>query len=145
MLAVASGGGHWVQLRRIVPAFEGFEIVYVTTDSGYHAEVPRARFYTVPDANRWNRKACVVLALRLARLVWEERPEVVVSTGAAPGCLAILFGRLMGARTVWVDSVANVSSISLSGRIVAPVVHLLLTQWPHLARPGGAEYAGSVL
>jgi len=36
VLAVASSGGHWVQLRRVVPAFADSEIVYVTF-TAHHA------------------------------------------------------------------------------------------------------------
>ncbi|MEZ5165889.1 MAG: hypothetical protein R2695_05115 [Acidimicrobiales bacterium] len=28
VLAVAPSGGHWVQLRRLVPAFAGHDVVY---------------------------------------------------------------------------------------------------------------------
>ena len=39
VLAVASSGGHWVQLRRLAPAFEGQDVAYLTTDAGHRAEV----------------------------------------------------------------------------------------------------------
>ena len=73
-----------------------------------------------------------------------ERPDAVVSTGAAPGCFAIIFGRLLGCRTVWLDSVANVEQMSMSGNMVRRYSQLWLTQWPHLAAEDGPEYAGKV-
>ena len=73
-----------------------------------------------------------------------ERPDVVVSTGAAPGYLALRCAKLLGARTVWIDSVANVEELSLSGRIASTKADLCLTQWPHLAA-GPVGYEGSVL
>jgi hypothetical protein len=69
---------------------------------------------------------------------------VVVSTGAAPGYIAIRLGKLLGARTVWIDSVANVEELSLSGRMVSGRADLCLTQWPHLAS-GPVAYMGTVL
>src|SRR5688572_14021606 len=39
ILAVASSGGHWTQLLRLRPAFDGCEVVFVTTQSGSRAEV----------------------------------------------------------------------------------------------------------
>src|SRR5215207_9933569 len=103
VLAVASSGGHWVQLRRLAPAFEGQDVAYLTTDPGHRDEVGPARFYTVNDANRWNKLALLLCALRILGVVVRERPAVVVSTGAAPGYLAIRFARMLGARTVWID------------------------------------------
>src|ERR1700691_3920623 len=90
ILAVASGGGHWVQLRRMAPAFVGFEAVYVTVQPEYRVQVPDRRFYCVNDATRWNKLALILLALRIAWIVAKERPEVVISTGAAPGYFAVL-------------------------------------------------------
>jgi len=144
VLAVSSSGGHWVQLRRVTPAFSDCEIVYVTTAASYRDEVAPCRFHAVRDATRWDRIGSAVLGGQIARIVARERPDIVLSTGAAPGCFAIVFGRLLGARTIWLDSLANVERMSLSGRLVRPFAGLWLTQWPELEGAGGAEYAGAV-
>jgi hypothetical protein len=73
------------------------------------------------------------------------RPDVVVSTGAAPGYFALRIGKILGARTVWIDSIANAEALSRTGTLVRPWADLWLTQWPHLAADGGPAYAGSVL
>ncbi|GIW73864.1 MAG: hypothetical protein KatS3mg103_0386 [Phycisphaerales bacterium] len=48
----------------------------------------------------------------------------------------------MGARTVWVDSIANVEEMSMTGRLVGPYATLWLTQWPHLAQGDGTPTGG---
>jgi UDP-N-acetylglucosamine:LPS N-acetylglucosamine transferase len=145
VLAVASSGGHWVQLRRVIPAFEGFDVVYVTVLKSYRSQVPENKFYAVNDATRWNKLGLVLLALRLVRIIIRERPSVVISTGAAPGYFAVLFGRWFGARTIWIDSMANIEDLSMSGSRAGRYADLWLTQWPHLARAEGPHYGGSVL
>lgn len=145
ILAVASGGGHWVQLHRMVPAFVGFDVVYVTVHTEYRLQVPESKFYCVNDATRWNKLALVVQALRIAWIIGIERPEVVISTGAAPGYFAVRVGRWFRARTVWIDSMANIEEMSMSGSHVGRHADLWLTQWPHLAKAGGPQYGGSVL
>jgi hypothetical protein len=144
VLAVASGGGHWVQLLRVTPAFEGHAVVYVTIDPVYRQDVPGARVHIVNDATRWDRLGSLRLALRILWILLRERPHAVVSTGAAPGCFAIILGRLLGARTVWLDSIANIERMSMSGELVRRFSQLWLTPWPHLARQGGPEFAGKV-
>jgi len=145
ILAVASGGGHWVQLVRLLPAFEGHRLIFATTDPSYRLEVGSRPLYVVTDASRWSKLGLLKLMFQVFRILLRERPDVVISTGAAPGLFAILAGRLVGARTVWVDSMANIERLSLSGRLIGRFTHLWLTQWPHLARPGGPRCAGSVL
>jgi UDP-N-acetylglucosamine:LPS N-acetylglucosamine transferase len=145
VLAVASSGGHWAQLLRLRSAFEGHEAVFVTTQSDSRGDVASHRFHCIPDANRNSKLRMVLLMLRTFLVVLRERPDVVVSTGAAPGYFALRFGRLFGARTLWLESIANAEELSLSTKLVRPYADLLLTQWPHLARPEGPHYRGSVL
>ena len=146
ILAVSSGGGHWVQLRRVQAAFEAFDASYATVHADYEADVPaRARFYVLRDATRWDRWALVVLLLQIVRILLRERPDVVISTGAAPGYFALRIGKMLGAKTIWLDSIANVEEVSLSGRRIAKHADLWLTQWPHLATKDGPTYLGSVL
>src|SRR5579864_1951544 len=145
VLAVASSGGHWIQLQRILPAFSGFDVVYVTVQDSYRSQVPQNKFYLVNDATRWDKSGLVLLAVRLAWIIAKERPHVIVSTGAAPGYFALLFGRWTGARTIWIDSIANAEHLSMSGAHVGRYADLWLTQWPHLARHDGPHYGGSVI
>ena len=146
MLLVSSGGGHWVELLRLAPAFEGHETVYVTVDESYRVDLPSGRFYAVTDATRWNKLALLRLAFQLWRILRREKPDVVVSTGAAPGYLAIRIAKLVGGiRTVWLDSIANAEVLSLSGQKVGKYADLWLTQWEHLARPEGPQFRGAVL
>ena len=146
ILAVSSGGGHLVQLRRMRPAWEHCEVHYLTTLADYAAELePGARLHLVNDASRWDKVGIARMAVRVLWLFLRLRPAVVISTGAAPGYFAIRFGKLLGARTIWVDSIANVEQISMTGELVRKYSDLWLTQWPHLAREGGPHCLGSVL
>jgi len=145
VLAVSSGGGHWVQLLRIKPAFEGCDVAFVTVHESYAAQVPGHRFHVVNDANLQTKVELLKAAIRIAWIIWKEKPDVVVSTGAAPGYFALRFGRMIRARTIWLDSIANVERLSVSGDRIGRFADLWLTQWPHLASPAGPRYGGAVL
>lgn len=145
ILAVSSGGGHWVQLLRLRPAFEGCRVDYVTVRKSYGADLDGERLFVVRDATRWNKFALLAMACGILWIILRVRPHVVVSTGAAPGYFALRFGRLLGARTIWVDSIANVEEMSMTGGLVRRYADLWLTQWPHLASPDGPGYKGAVI
>lgn len=145
ILAVASAGGHWIQLRRMAPAYQDQDCVYVTTNPGYRGDVGDSPYYAVRDASLWNKWSLLILAIQIFFIVLRFRPDVVISTGAAPGYFAIRFGRWFGARTIWVDSIANVEILSLSGQKVGKYADLWLTQWEHLSSTEGPQYQGSVL
>jgi len=130
---------------RLRPALEGHDVLYVTVKDGYAADVDGARFSTVPNANRDTKIALVKSALASLFLIIKERPDVVMTTGAAVGFFAVRLASLFGIQTIWIDSIANAEELSLSGRKAGRFVDLWLTQWEHLAEDGGPQFLGNVL
>ena len=145
VMALSSGGGHFIELLRLRPAFEGHFVVFVTVDEAYRDHINDAPLLVVADATRWDGARIALTALQVLGHLIRERPDVVISTGALPGFFGIAFARLMGIRTIWVDSLANVEELSMSGKLAGRFAHLWLTQWPELARENGPHYAGSIL
>lgn len=146
ILAMASGGGHWVQMRRLAPAFEGLDVAYVSVLPGYGADVPGHRYYPVHDVTRWDRWKLVLLVVQLTRILLKERPQVVVTTGSGPGMITLALAKtLLRSKTIWIDSIANCERMSSSGLQARRVADVWLTQWPELAGDGGPQYWGSVL
>ena len=134
-----------MQLLRLQPAFAGCEVSYVTVQTSYAEQVPGSRFYTIRDATRWSRMDLVWMIVQVIWIVVRVRPNVVISTGAAPGVVALRVGKCLGAKTVWLDSIANVERMSLSGKKVAGFADLHLSQWPAVAAAEGCQYKGAVL
>lgn len=146
LMAVSSGGGHWVQLCRLTPAFADCDVFYASTDVELPAAMRGAVYYQIPDATQRDRIAFLPLAARLARILLKERPDVVLTTGAAPGLVALALAKLLlRSRTIWIDSIANVGEVSTAGRQAHRVADVWLTQWEPLSRPGGPGYWGAVL
>jgi UDP-N-acetylglucosamine:LPS N-acetylglucosamine transferase len=145
ILAVSSGGGHWVELIRLSSAFEGHVVAYATVDKAYRSEVGSARFYTIRDVTRWNKLRWVQTFVKLAYILLREQPDVVISTGALPGYFSLRLAKWLGIKTIWLDSIANVEELSLSGQSIGKYADLWLTQWPQLAKPAGPLYRGTVL
>lgn len=145
ILAVSSGGGHWEQLMIISASFAGHDVFYANTIDGL-AEASGVRAHSIlRDCNRNQPLAILAAMLEAIALVRAIRPDFVISTGAAPGLLVLLAGKLLGTRTIWIDSVANADHPSLSGRLATHFADLHLTQWQHLADNGRPAYWGSVL
>lgn len=145
VLAIASGGGHWVQLRRLAPAFADTEVIWVNRDPASAAEVAPARFYVIGEASRAQKLGVLKVAAQAFWLLLRTRPAVIVTTGAAPGLLTLALGKtLFRARTIWIDSIANVETLSGSGRLARRFADIRLTQWPDLVEEG-VEHWGAVL
>lgn len=145
IFAVASIGGHWVQLLRIVRQMEKeYEVVYLCTHPKCATMVEGQKFYLMDDYSRWDAWKMIPAFFKLLKMVRKEKPEAIITTGAAPGLMCLLAGKVLGKKTIWVDSIANVQHLSASGRIALRFASRIYTQWKDLATPQVA-FAGNIL
>jgi len=145
VLAVASGGGHWQQLQLLRSGFSHHDVLFLTTLPGLPEQVGALPAAIVPDCSRDEKRAIVACTLAIGLQILRHKPDVVISTGALPGLIALVLGRMARARTIWVDSVANAEEFSMSGRHARRFADLWLSQWEVVAEAAGAEYAGALL
>lgn len=146
ILAVASAGGHWIQLARLSEAFVDCDTLYVTTIAGQAAPSGNRHVASVADGSRSEPWRLLVTGLQLATIILRFRPDAIVTTGAAAGYVALRLGKLIGCKTVWLDSIANAEEVSMSARLARPYADRWLTQWKHLAdKFRNLEYWGRVL
>ena len=145
LLACASIGGHWIQLLRLSKGLENdYDIVYCSTYSKCATMVDGHGFYEISDFSRWNVWNLPFVFIRLVKIIRKERPVAVFSTGAAPGLTSLLVAKLFGIKTIWVDSVANVETLSACGKIAKHFVDKVYTQWENLSDGKKVFYAGNI-
>lgn len=146
VLAISSGGGHWSELMRIRPALAGLDVGYATIQPSSQADVPGCRFHTFEDFSRFSKLSLPRVVWQLIRILWREKPAVVITTGSAPALICLGLAKVMfRSRTIWIDSIANVEKLSSSGAAARLVADVWLTQWPDLARKDGPQCWGAVL
>lgn len=146
ILAVASGGGHWSQMMMLSTAFGNCHVHYVTTHINLAVNDSLENQMTrVDDADFSQKIGLIRLAFEVLWIVIKQRPDIIISTGAAPGFFAIVFGKMLKAKTIWVDSIANYERPSLSGAKVKTLCDLYLTQWPHQNDNTKTHYWGHLI
>jgi len=144
---VASAGGHLTQLLRLADCWQGRKVFFITTSNVVRSELLKyGSVYVVGECNRQQAWRVFKVLFRCIGIIFRERPDIVISAGAAVGCMTCYIGKLFGARIVWIDSITNVERISLSGRMVKWVADLFLVQWPELAdEKRSIQYLGAVI
>jgi UDP-N-acetylglucosamine:LPS N-acetylglucosamine transferase len=145
VLIVASPGGHLLQMLALEPAWGDMKRTWVTlrsTDVEYllkDEDVVYGHGPTPRDIGNFFRN------LRLARRVLrEQNPSVVVSTGAGLALPFFLLGRLERRRLVYVESITRVEKLALTGRLVYPLASTFFVQWDSLSELRRARFHGSV-
>ena len=127
------------------PCWRDFETVWATLPSPDVDHLLAGRDVVVGHGPTNRSLVNLVRNLRVAwRVTREQRPDVILSTGAALAVPFFLVGRLRGIRLVYVESLTRTRGLSLSGRMVRPLAGDFFVQWPEAAGRG-ATYAGGNL
>jgi UDP-N-acetylglucosamine:LPS N-acetylglucosamine transferase len=146
VLLVCSPGGHLQQLLALAPAWEDADTTWVTLRSADVEELLDGR--TVDFAHGPTNRDLWMLVRNLGvawRVIRARDPDVILSTGAGVAVPFFWVGRLLGRRCVFVESLARVDTLSLTGRLVYPFAQEFFVQWRGARLRRRARYAGSVL
>lgn len=147
VLLVASSGGHLLELLELANQYESRCRQWVTFDK------PDARglltgesvtfAYGPTNRHLGNLLRNLVLAIRI---ILRVRPDAVITTGAGVGVPFLYVARIFGKRAIYVESLARVDRLSLSGRLVYPVATDFFVQWPELSeRYRKGRYVGAIM
>ena len=147
LLAIASEGGHLVQLTRLEGLFKSHITSIVSTNPAYIAPDYFEAQYTTYDINQdSNFLDKLKNIFKTIYLLYIIKPDVVISTGALPGLVCIVLAKLFfRTKTIWVDSIANADELSKSGKAAKKFCDVWLTQWPELSQKEGPEFIGSII
>lgn len=134
----ASGGGHVRQLLDLQPVWSAGDHFFITEDTALGRSLSTDhRTYFVPHFAWGQAKLgapfrmlgrAIQSFVQSARVLLREKPDVVISTGAGAVIFAVLWGRLIGARVIVVESFARFEKPSLFGRLAAPLAHEMVVQ-----------------
>jgi len=141
---VSSCGGHLTEARTLKSVYDRYEHFYVINDHILLPEDMHGRTYFIRHAERdWQVLVNFVEAWNILR---QERPAVILSTGAGPVVPFALVGKLLGIKTVFVETLARITHPSLTGRMMYRLADRFLYQWQSLKPffPDG-QYGGPLV
>ena len=143
-----SGGGHLRQLLDLRPAVEGYDYFFVSEDSPLSKSLSE-RVHFVDHFGLGQARLGAPLTMARAafrnlfqsmKIMWRERPDVVITTGAGAVFFSVVVARFLGAKVVVVESFARFDSPSVFGRLTFAIANRLVVQskgmasiWPKAA------------
>lgn len=142
IVCVSSFGGHFVQMKKISGFLNMHEIVLVSTKNCSDENI----LNVLTDYNLKNFYKCFQDLAKIGKILKKEKPDIVVSTGAAPGAFFLIVSFCCGKKTIWIDSIANTKKLSISGRIARLFCTRTYSQWENVAkRYRNVKYVGGLL
>jgi UDP-N-acetylglucosamine:LPS N-acetylglucosamine transferase len=153
---VCSGGGHLTEALSIIEAFEGHDLFLIIHDFPARKNIQLEevkRIYQLKIVLGYSSWRAVFLTalwnvFQLIRIFRIEKPSILFSTGAEIAIPAFYVGKIIfGTRLIFLESLARVSDLSYTGKLLYPIVDLFLVQWPELLKKAGskAAYGGRLI
>ncbi len=144
---VCSSGGHFLELFKLRDVWQSYNHFWVTfpgvDTSPQLAGLEMIAAYHPTNRNLWNLFRNALVAWRILRT---KKPDLIISTGAGLAIPFFYLAKFFGIRTIYVESLTRIHSLSLTGKIVYPVADHFYVQWPSLsARLEKAVYGGQIL
>lgn len=132
---VGSSGGHLTHLYLLKPFWEDKNRFWVTFDKEDAKSILKNErvypCYYPTNRNIKNLKKNTVLAWKLLR---KEKPDLIISSGAAVAVPFFYLGKLFGIKTIYIEVFDRIDSPTLTGKLVYPVTDKFIVQWEEMKK-----------
>ncbi len=130
-----SSGGHLAHLYMLKPFWEREERFWVTFPKEDAVSLlEEERMYSCYYPTNRSLKALIKNTFLAWRILRKERPDLIVSTGAAVAVPFFYLGKIFGARTIYIEVFDRVDNPTVTGRLVYPITDLFIVQWDELKK-----------
>ena len=132
---VGSSGGHLTHLYMLKPFWQDKDRFWVTFDKeDARSLLENEKIY--PCFYPTNRSVSALL--KNTKLAWKtirkERPDVIISSGAAVAVPFFYIGKLFGAKCIFVEVFDRIDSSTITGKMVYPVADKFIVQWEEMRK-----------
>ena len=130
---VGSSGGHLTHLYMLKPFWQDKDRFWVTFDKEDARSLLKGeRMYPCYYPTNRSLKALAANTRIAWRTLREERPDLVISSGAAVAVPFFYIGKLLGAKLVYVEVFDRIDRPTMSGKMVYPITDRFIVQWEEM-------------
>ena len=127
---VGSSGGHLTHLYMLKPFWQDKERFWVTFDkTDARSLLKDERMYPCyfpTNRNIFNLIRNTFVAIKVLK---KEKPDLIISSGAAVAVPFFFIGKLMGAKLIYIEVYDRIDKPTMTGRLVYPIVDKFIVQW----------------
>lgn len=132
---VGSSGGHLTHLYMLKPFWKDKERFWVTFDKAdARSLLEGERVYPAYYPSNRSIKALAINTVRAIRILHKEKPDLIVSSGAAPAIPFFWLGKLTGAKTIYIEVFDRIDKPTISGKVCYPVTDMFIIQWEEMKK-----------
>ena len=130
---VGSSGGHLTHLYMLKPFWQEKERFWVTFAKQDAASLLSGEqvYHCYFPTNR-NLKNLIRNTILAWKVLGKEKPDLIVSSGAAVAVPFFYLGKLFGTKTVYIEVFDRIDKPTLTGKLVYPVADRFIVQWEEM-------------
>lgn len=127
---VGSSGGHLAHLYMLKPFWENIDRVWVTFDKeDARSLLEGEKVYSCYYPTNRNIKNLIRNIPVAWRVLKKEKPDLIISSGAAIAVPFFYLGKLMGKKLIYIEVFDRVDKPTMSGKMVYPITDKFIVQW----------------
>ena len=132
---VGSSGGHLTHLYMLKPFWSGKKRFWCTFDKEDARSVLEGeKIYPVYYPSNRSLKALLINTYRAFRILKKEKPDLIISTGAAPAIPFFWIGKFMGAKTIYIEVFDRINRPTIAGKVCYPVTDRFIVEWEEMKK-----------
>jgi len=127
---VCSSGGHLFQLhilRKWWQKYERFWVTFNKTDA--LSLLKKEQVYWAYFPTTRNFRNLIRNSFLAGKILIKERPDIIISTGAAVAVPFFYIGKLLGCNLIFIEVYDRIYSPTLTGKLVYPITDSFILQW----------------
>jgi len=127
----ASCGGHLEEISQLTGIKAGRDCFLITEKGAYETDFCDNVYYVSQINRRQLTFPFIFIKIFISSLfiLYKERADCIITTGALMGYPVALAGKLMGKTIIYIESFARVDTPSLTGKFMYPIADLFIVQW----------------
>lgn len=130
---VSSSGGHLTHLYMLKPFWHNKDRFWVTFDKEDARSLLKneKKYFCYYPSNR-SIKALLINTIKAMRIIPKERPDLIITSGAAPAIPFFYIGKLFGAKTIYIEVFDRINTSTIAGKLCYPVTDKFIVEWEEM-------------
>lgn len=132
---VGSSGGHLTHLYMLKPFWENKKHFWVTFDKADARSLLKGqKKYPCFFPNNRNIKNLLKNTVLAWKVLKREKPDLIISSGAAVAVPFFYLGKLFGAKLIYIEVFDRIDKPTMTGKLVYPIVDKFIVQWDEMKK-----------
>ena len=127
---VGSSGGHLTHLYMLKPFWKNKNRFWVTFDKeDAKSLLENEKVYPCYYPTNRSIKALIKNLKVAYKVLKKEKPDLIISSGAAVAVPFFYIGKIMGAKLIYIEVFDRLDKPTMTGRMVYPITDKFIVQW----------------